>query len=130
MKPLTTPDAEPATLVITTPLEETGTADSRHDIRLDSCCDLEWIVVRTRNSTYELIVLSGDTGEVMVRGGEFFKDFIRANFIGSILGASAIKVRTICTGCHLEFYCDGKRFVTSRVEHASRYRVPVAEGAA
>jgi hypothetical protein len=129
MKPPITPDAEHATLMIATPLEELAAADTRHDIRLDSCRELEWIAVRTRNSTYELIVLSGDTGEVMVRGGEFFKEFTRATVSGSILGRTAVKLRTIRAGCHLELRVDGTPFVTSRVARVSRCRIPLAEGA-
>jgi hypothetical protein len=33
-------------------------------IQIDSCPALEWIVVRTRNSVYDVIVLSGTAGEV------------------------------------------------------------------
>ncbi len=129
--PSTTAKAERAACVVATPLERLAAA-ARHDIRLDSCAELESIIIRTRNSTYDLIVLSGDTGEVMVRGGEFFKEFTRANLTGSILGGSAVKRHTICAGCHLELRLDGKRkpVVTSRVERASRYRAPACEGAA
>ncbi len=128
MKPTTTTsNAENAGIVVATPSDELAAADA---IRLDSCGELEWIVVKTRNSTYQLIVLSGDTGEVMVRGGEFFNEFRPATIAGSILGGADVKLRTICAGSHLELQVDGKSFVTSRVERVSRSRNPVAEGAA
>jgi hypothetical protein len=108
MKPKTTmPHVEDAALVIATPLEDLAATDTSHDIRLESCSGLEWIVVRTRNSTYEMIVPSGDTGDVMVRGGEFFNEFRQATVAGSILGRTAVKPRTICIGCHLELHTDG-----------------------
>ena len=43
---------------IATPLEELA-ADSRHEIRLNTSVKFERIIVRTRHSTYEVIVLSG-----------------------------------------------------------------------
>src|SRR6185436_11218717 len=67
----TTSDAEHE-LVIATSFEDD---DSRHNVDLESCSEREWIVVQTRNSMYDLIVLSGDTGAVMIRGGELFKEF-------------------------------------------------------
>ena len=129
--PTTTPDPECAAIAVATPLEELAAA-THDDVRLDSCSELEWIIVRTRNSTYELIVLSGDTGEVMVRGSGRFKDFTHATVAGSTLGGSAIKLRTICAGYRLELRLDGKRkpVVTSRVERVSVCRIPGFEGAA
>src|SRR6478672_1590958 len=49
---------------------------------------LEQFVVRTRNTTYELTVLSPCSGEVLVRGGRFFPAYTRAHFAGSSLGGS------------------------------------------
>ena len=41
-------------------------------LQVDALQDLETLCVRTRNSTYEITVLSGRTAEVLVRGGQFF----------------------------------------------------------
>jgi hypothetical protein len=38
-------------------------------LQLDSCQDLEHILVRTANTVYQLIVLHGRAGEVLIRGG-------------------------------------------------------------
>jgi len=131
MKPCsTTPDEERVALLMATPSADLAAAETSHDGRLDSCSELEWIVVRTRNSTYEIIVLSGDTGDVMVRGGEFFKEFTHATVGASIFGETADPLRSICAGGHLELRLDGKRFVTSRIERVSCHRLPVCEGAA
>jgi hypothetical protein len=43
---------------------------------------LEQFVVRTKNTTYELTVLSPATGEVLVRGGRFFPEHTRAHSPG------------------------------------------------
>ncbi len=116
MRAPTTTGADRAAFAVATPFEELA-ASAHYEIRLDACSEFEWIVVRTRNSTYELIVLSGDTGEVMVRGGEFFNAFTPATVAGSILGGSAVKRRTICVGYPLELRLHGKPLVTSRVRH-------------
>ena len=89
-------------------------------ISLDACAPFDRIAVKTRRSDYELVVVDGKSGEVLVRGGEYFGDFQRAWVTGSILGASAIKVRTIVVGCPLEFRVDRTPITTSPVESVSR----------
>ena len=122
-----TADAVTPALVIATQIEEPAAGRTDRDIRLESCTELDCIVVRTRSSVYEVIVLSGATAEVMVRGGRFFPEFRRATIAGSIFGSSAVKLRSICVGLHLELHVDGQSFVTSRIQSVSRYRTPVAE---
>ena len=39
-------------------------------IHIYSCAELETIVVKTRSSVYELVVLRGDRGDVLLRGGK------------------------------------------------------------
>src|SRR5580765_3495400 len=92
---------------------------SPDDIQLDSCNELQQIVVKTRRSAYDIIVLSGDAAEVMVRGGQFFPEFRRARIAGSTFGGSALRLRSICVGLHLELHVDGKSFVTSRIQAVS-----------
>ena len=99
------------------------------DVRLASCDELDWIVATTGGSVYELIVLSGETGDVMVRGGRFCPEFRRARVVGSLLGASAVKLRTVCVGQPLELQIDGRSFVTSHVKAVSHHRNPAVEGA-
>jgi hypothetical protein len=89
-------------------------------IRLESCSALDWITVRTLQSAYDVIVLAGGAGDVMIRGGRLFPQFRRARIVGSTFGGSAAKLRSICVGLHLELCVDGKSFVTSRIEAASR----------
>ncbi len=49
---------------------------SRHDwsdgLQIDRLAPLETIEARTRNSTYELVILDGRNGDVLVTGGQFF----------------------------------------------------------
>jgi hypothetical protein len=97
-------------------------APSCHAIRLDSCMPFEHIAVRTRRTDYEVVVLPGSTGDVLVRGGRFFEEFQRARLAGSTFGGTAIRVHTIEVGCALELQVDGTRIVTSPIEAVSRVR--------
>src|SRR5688572_24393835 len=49
-------------------------------IQIDSCSAREKIVVTTRSSVYELVILRGDRGSICVRGGRHFPKFRRALF--------------------------------------------------
>ena len=91
-------------------------------IHLDSCLPFEHIAVRTRRTDYEVVVLPGSSGEVLVRGGRFFREFQPARLAGSTFGGSAIRMKTIEVGCPLELLVDGTRIVTSPVESVLRMR--------
>lgn len=89
-------------------------------IRLDSCVAFERIAVKTQSSLYEVIVLCGRTGEVLIRGGRFFPEFRRAILTGSTAGGSALKLRTIDVGLRIELRDDLKLYTTTAVEAVSR----------
>jgi hypothetical protein len=108
-------------LGVAIPFEDLATSQLDDGIQLDSCPAFERIVVRTRRSVYDVIVLSGDTGEVMIRGGRFFPEFRRATIAGSIIGRSAVKLRSICVGFPMELHVNKKVFVTSRIQAVSRF---------
>ena len=80
---------------------------------------LESLCVQTVNSTYEITLLSGFTGEVLVRGGRFFPERTSVLLAGSSLGGSFLKLRGIYLGFSLEFQSEGKRIVTSSVRSIS-----------
>ena len=71
---------------------------------------LDRVIVRTCHSTYDIIVSSPSTGQVLVRGGDFFPDFTEARLAGSTLGGSFLKIRSIHVGFRLEFSL-GRQFV-------------------
>jgi hypothetical protein len=77
--------------------------------------------MRTRHSVYELVVLSGKQGSVLVRGGRLFPTFRRATVAGSMIGPAAVRLASIVVGLHLELRVDGESFVTSRIEGVSRH---------
>ena len=84
-------------------------------VNLNQLAPLDRVTVRTRHSTYEIIVLSTDSAEVLVRGGEFFPEFTRVRLSGSSLGGSFLKLRGIYVGFSMELWCDGETVVTSPV---------------
>ena len=99
---------------------------SSHDwtegVQLETMQDMETLTVRTENSTYEITVISGRTGEILVRGGRFFPEFTPARLAGSSLGGSFLKLRGIYVGFSLEIHFENRLIITSRVRKIS---VPV-----
>ena len=87
-------------------------------IHIHSCAEFETIIVTTRSSVYELIVLPGDEG-VLVRGGSHFTEFRRALFLGSTAEDASFAPGTIDTGRRLQFICGDRVFITSAVESLS-----------
>jgi hypothetical protein len=91
----------------------------RGGIDLTGLAGLEQFTVRTRNSTYELTVLTPATGEVLVRGGRFFPEHTRVQLAGCSLGGGFLKVRSIHPGFLMEFVHNGQRIVTTRVREVA-----------
>jgi hypothetical protein len=76
---------------------------------------METLSLRTENSTYEITVISGRTGDILIRGGRFFPEFTPARLAGSSLGGSFLKLRGIYVGFNLEVHFDKRLIITSRV---------------
>jgi hypothetical protein len=89
--------------------------DWRGGVHIDDLAALERLIVQTENSTYEIIVLSSPTAQVLVRGGAFFPVFAQARLAGSSLGGSFLKVRSIHVGFRLEIGTDRGFIITSAV---------------
>src|SRR5207247_10619702 len=92
---------------------------SRHDwherLQIEFMQDLECLAVQTENSVYEITVVSGRTGEILVRGGRFFPEFTPARLAGSSLGGSFLKLRGIYVDFSLEIHFEQRLIITSRV---------------
>lgn len=88
----------------------------RDGVQVDQLQPLDMLVVRTRNSTYEMTVLCPGTGQVLVRGGRFFPEFAHAYLAGCSLGGSFLKLRGIYAGFCLELYRDGPPLLTTSVQ--------------
>jgi hypothetical protein len=84
-------------------------------VELNALSGLEQFTVRTRNTNYEITVLSPTSGEVLVRGGQFFPEYTRAHLAGCSMGGSFLKVRSIHVGFLMELLHGGQRIVTTRV---------------
>ena len=84
-------------------------------VQLENMQDMETLTVRTENSTYEITVICGRTGDILVRGGRFFPEFTEARLAGSSLGGSFLKLRGIYVGFSLEIHFDRRLIITSRV---------------
>ena len=85
-------------------------------VQLETMAGLERFAVRTRNSTYEITVLSPRTGDVLVQGGRFFPTTTRARLAGASAGGSFLKVRAICPGFLMELAFEGRTILTTRVQ--------------
>ena len=98
--------------------------DWRGGIHVDDLIALECLVVKTENSTYEIILLSPDTAHILVRGGAFFPVFTQARLAGSSLGGSFLKLRSVHVGFRLELSTDRGFIITSPVRSVSRAAEP------
>jgi hypothetical protein len=85
------------------------------------------LIVRTRNSTYELVVMVPHTASVMVRGGAFFPTFTPAHVAGSSLGGGLLKLHSVCPGFQMELVTDDLPIITTRVRMVSV--LPTRDGA-
>jgi hypothetical protein len=98
--------------------------DWRGGIHVDDLIALECLVVKTENSTYEIILLSPDTAHILVRGGAFFPVFTQARLAGSSLGGSFLKLRSVHVGFRLELGTERGFIITSPVRSVSRAENP------
>jgi hypothetical protein len=89
-------------------------------LQIDTLPDLDHLLVRTRNSLYEITVVSSRTGEVLVRGGAFFPTFVPARLAGSSLGGSFLKTRGIYVGFQMELQHGALTVLTTRVRSIAR----------
>lgn len=94
--------------------------DWQNGVAIDRLHALDRLTIRTRHSVYEVIVSSPSTGDVLVRGGEFFPEFTAARLAGSTLGGSFLKVRTIHVGFRVEFSLGQNFVLTSPVQGIER----------
>jgi hypothetical protein len=85
-------------------------------VQVDRMEDMEKLVIQTRNSLYEIIIIDGRSGEILVRGGQFFPELTPARLAGATLGGSFCKMRGIYTGFRMEINTSGQRTVTTPVE--------------
>ena len=88
-------------------------------LQLETVQDMESLTIQTENSTYEVTVICGRTGEILIRGGRFFPEFTAASLAGSSLGGSFLKLRGVYVGFSLEIHFEKRLIITSRVRKIS-----------
>jgi hypothetical protein len=113
--PRSTAGTSPADTARAQSLDEWCKFDWDRGVQVPSLSTLERLLVRTRNTVYELIVLDPVRAEVMVRGGRFFPEFTRAYVGGSSLGGGFVKLHGIYAGFCLELHSREQAIVTSPV---------------
>ena len=106
---------ESRTAALTTSAEQPK--QTAMSIYIDSCAARDTIVVNTRSSVYELVVLRGDHGDVLVRGGRHFTDFKRVLFLGSTADDGSLIPRLIDIGLRMKFV-SGDRFIITSAVHS------------
>lgn len=89
-------------------------------VQVDELQGLQALRVRTRNSTYDLAIVEGTPGEVLVRGGRYFPEWTRVHLAGATLGGGLLKRFGVHVGLRMEFYWRGRRVVTSPVHAIGR----------
>jgi len=91
----------------------TSAVSSSNGVQLRDLPPMTTLVVRTRNSEYQIVISSGD--EVLVKGGHFFPSLTEARFSGASVGGSFLKVGWIGVGLRMEILAEGRRIITSPV---------------
>lgn len=109
------PTAVPASAV----LSAWNDHEWRDGVHIEQLTALDRLTVCTQNNTYEIIITSTMTAEVLVRGGQFFPDFTAVRLAGSTLGGSFLKLRSIHPGFRIEFSVGPGVVVTSPVRTIS-----------
>jgi hypothetical protein len=102
------------------PLETWAAHPWTGGVQVDELGPLECVEVRTRNTCYEITVVDGRTGEVLVTGGRFFPVPTRARVNGCTLGGSCLKWRGVYPGFLMELQVGSEIIVTTRVRTVER----------
>lgn len=97
-------------------------------IQIEHLPELTTLTVRTLHSLYEITVLNGLTGDVLVRGGRFFPERTPARLNGSSFGGSILKWRGIYPGMKLELVPQPAELHSETVRDAATGRTEVRVG--
>ena len=100
-------------------LDAWSNLDWEDGLQVDDLDDLQTLVVETRNSRYEIVVMDARKAEVLVRGGRFFPIYTPVVLSGASLGGSFLKLRGIYAGFSMELHTGGEMIITSSVKRVS-----------
>lgn len=110
-----TPEYEPDGLRRVDTLDAWVVPDWSRGCELERLLPMQLLSVRTCNTTYQLLVLSPENGEVLIQGGRYFPIPCDARLVGSSLGGSIVKLRWLHPGFGMEIYARGQSIFTSLV---------------
>jgi hypothetical protein len=96
-------------------LDSFSGCDWTSGVQIDELRELDALAIQTRNSTYEIVVTTPETGHVLVRGGAHFQSFTPARVCGSSVGGCVLKRCGVYPGLRLELETEGRRILTSAV---------------
>ncbi len=96
-------------------------------VELTALAGLERFLVYTRNSIYDITVLSTHTGDILVQGGRFFPVRTRARLAGCSLGGGVLKLRAIHPGFLMELLHEGRTIVTTTVRSIISIESPLPQ---
>ena len=107
-------------------LDTWTTHDWSQGVLLPRLAPHDRLIVRTQNSTYELVVTVPHTASVLVRGGTFFPSFTPAQLAGSSMGGGFLKLHGVYAGFQMELITEGLPIITTHVRSVSV--LPAREG--
>jgi hypothetical protein len=85
-------------------------------VQIEQMDEMQKVLVRTRNSLYEITVVDHWSGEIVVRGGQFFPRATSAWLAGATFGGRILKLRGIYIGLQMEINADDAPVLTTRVK--------------
>jgi hypothetical protein len=103
-------------------LETWPDLDWSDGLQIDQLDDTQALLVETRNTLYEIVVMDASRAEVLVRGGKFFPVYTPVHLAGASLGGSFLKLHGVYVGFSMEL-CGGEGpIITSAVRRISIVR--------
>ena len=85
-------------------------------LQVDWLCKLDELLVRTRNTVYQIVAIVPQGGEVVVQGGRFFPELTRVRLAGCSLGGAFLKQGGIYVGFRMEIQRGLQTIITSDVQ--------------
>jgi hypothetical protein len=119
----------PQTIPVAAALDSWARGPWTDGVQIEQMDEMQSLLVRTRNTWYEITVIDGRSGEVVVSGGQFFPMATRARLAGATFGGSILKLRGIYIGLQMEINTENGPLLTTRVKMiavespAARYKL-------
>jgi hypothetical protein len=96
-------------------LDTWSNAPWTNGVQIEHLEDMQKLFVKTKNSLYEITIIDRWTGDILVRGGQFFPELTPACLSGATLWGSFLKMRGIYIDFAMEINAGDQRFLTTRV---------------